>query len=131
MAVLVGLGILAACRAVPDADSRTISREVKGQVAAVKDATIPGGVTLLSSSGPRREGLSMSAEWAFELPTDWRAYVEQTDMSLRRVGYEPGRATADERVFSKHIPGDAYRVRLGLDRAGSKRVTVTFLAGPD
>jgi hypothetical protein len=55
----------------------------------------------------------------------------QADASLRRAGYEPRLASADEGVFSKHVPGDAYRIRIVRDRSVPRRVTVTFSAGPD
>lgn len=53
------------------------------QIGAAKDATIPAGVTLLGSSGPTRDRQSVSAEWSFDAPTDWRPYLEQAEASLR------------------------------------------------
>jgi hypothetical protein len=107
----MGSSLLAACGGGRDADPRTITREVEAQLAAARDATIPGGVNLLRSSGPTRQGQAVSAEWSFEAPTAWRPYLEQADAALRRAGYEAGTAGGDERTFNKHVPGDAYRPR--------------------
>jgi hypothetical protein len=131
VAVCVGSSFLAACSSARDADSRSITREVEVQLATARGATIPGGVILTSSSGPTREGHSVSAEWSFEAPSDCRPYLEQAEASLRRAGYEPHSSTADEHMFSKHMPGDAYRVRLAHEGSPPRRVTVTFWAGPD
>jgi hypothetical protein len=109
----------------------TITREVEAQLAAARDATIPGGIHLLHNSGPTREGQSVSAEWSFEAPVDWRRYLEQTEAALRRAGYEPRTASGDERGFNKRAPGDAYRVHVARDATGPRRVRVTFWASPD
>jgi len=131
VALCLGSSLLAACGGGRDADRRTITREVEAQLAAARDATIPGGVNLLRSSGPTRQGQSVSAEWSFETPTDWRPYLEQTEVALRRAGYEPRAASGDERTFNKHVPGDVYRVHVTNDATAPRRVTVTFWAGPD
>lgn len=129
LAACVASGLLAACGGSSGSD-RAITREVEVQLSIAKDATIPVGVTLLAGSGPTREGNVISADWAFEAPTDWRPYREQAEESLRRAGYEPVRTTNYDSAYARHVPGDAYRVVI-VREASSARVTVTFRAGPD
>jgi hypothetical protein len=122
---------LGACGGARDTDPRTITREVEAQLAAARDATIPRGVALLSRAGPTRASVVVSAEWSFEAPMDWLPYLHQAEASLRRAGHEAWLSSPDERILTKHVPGDTYSVRLVHDAAAPKRVMVTFLASPD
>jgi hypothetical protein len=124
-------GLLSGCGGAPNADS-TITREVEAQLAIVRDATIPAGVTLVGSSGPEREAHSVSAEWSFEAPADWERYLDAAHASLRRSGFERLSTAASTLAYARHVPGDAYRVQISRDASSDRtRVTVTFLAAPD
>lgn len=102
------------------------------QIASARDATIPSGSSLTEQSGPLRNGSAVSAAWTFELATPWAKYRSQLTAVLRRVGYEPVSTSGDSLTFSKHVPGDSYRVTIDPSSGGSKtRVTVTFSASPD
>ena len=125
-----GSCLLAACGGTRDSDARTIAREVEAQIAVARDATIPAGITLSGSSGPKREAHWVRADWAFEAPADWQRYLEGTVASLRRSGYEP--VGTGGLAYAKHVPGDVYRVHIARGESSpASRVTVTFHAGPD
>ncbi len=131
LAACVGSCCLAACGGARDTDTRTITREVEAQLAVARDATTPAGVTLLSSSGPKREPHSVSAEWSFEAPADWQRYREQAEASLRRAGYQRAAMADAGLAYVRRAPGDIYRVQIAGDASSARvPVTVTFLAAP-
>jgi len=104
--------ILIGCGGGPDAEGRRISSEVEAQLAAARNATVPSGVSLADSSGPTRQPYSVSAEWSFDLQTDWAVYASQGVASLERAGYEVVGKGEHSLAFAMHTPGDSYRVNL-------------------
>jgi hypothetical protein len=124
--------VVIGCGGGPDANRERISLEVEAQLAAARTATVPQGVSLANSSGPTRQAYVVSADWSFDLQTDWDTYASRGVASLERSGYEAVGKGGDGLAFAKHLPGDSYRLRIA--RKGSPpavRVTVTFSASPD
>jgi hypothetical protein len=116
--------VLIACGGAPDA-------AVEAQFAVARNATIPSGVRLADSSGPTRQAHMVSAEWSFDLQTDWDAYTSQGVAALERAGYETVDKVEHGLAFAKHIPGDSYRLRITRKGPASARVTVIFSVSPD
>ena len=74
----------------------------------------------------------VSAEWSFDLQTDWDAYTSQEMASLDRAGFKAVSKAQDTLAVAKHIPGDSYQVRIARNgSASTARVTVSFSASPD
>ena len=131
-AILVASCVLVGCSGASGTGSRQLSSEVETQIATARNATIPSGISLAESSGPTRQGSMVSAEWSFDLQTDWDAYAEATTASLGRAGYEVVNGGQDVVALTRHVPGDSYRVRIARKGPASPpRVTVSFSASPD
>ena len=123
--------LLVACGGSETRGDRSISTEVEAQLTMARDATIPAGVTLAQSSGPTHNGSVVSAEWSFEVEAGWIPYGRQATASLQSAGYDLVTKTDDALALARHIPGDAYRVRIRRDGATPAGVTVSFTASPD
>jgi len=123
--------VLAGCGRAESRDDGALSPEVVAQIGRAKDATVPAGVTLTRYAGPTRKDVVVSAECTFEVQVGWAAYESEVTGLLRIAGYEPLAATDGGVAFAKHVPGDAYRVRIEREGSPSKLVTVRVSATPD
>jgi hypothetical protein len=126
-----------ACGSPGDADRGRVTREAEAAFKEARNATLVGGaVRVADTSGPRRDGMVVSAEWSFKIRTDWNSYLRDVTAALGARGY---RQTLNERsavAFVKTEPGDLYSVRLrpppedpgpGLQL----EIVATFSAAPD
>jgi hypothetical protein len=130
------LGALAACVASSvladcGGSGKSITRQVETQLSITRDATVPPGVMLLDNSGPTRESSLVYAEWSFNVQVGWVTYRNEVITSLQKAGYELLTDAGDSVAFTRHVPGDSYRVSVERKESASEMVMVRFRASPD
>ena len=125
-----------ACTPSRDNERGRVARATEAAFNEARDATLLGSaVRVADNTGPRREGIHVSAEWSFEIPSDWPTYVREVTAALQAKGYQPTSAAPDLAAFSKREPGDIYSVTVRAvsdSSAGSRlKLVATFAASPD
>ena len=112
---------------------KVVAGETQAELTAVKEASMGSpSVHIADMTGPKREGITVSAEWSFEIQEDWQAYKHGVTAALKAKGYQATTVEADLLAFSKNVPGDLYSVRIRKDSASSRlRLSATFSASPD
>lgn len=124
--------MLVACGTASRDDRLRVAAEAQAQVAAVTRATIPSDVQFVERSGPTRTQTGVEAEWSFVLLKAWPVYAKEVSEAMKGAGYVVVGQADESLAFSKHVPGDTYRVAVVRAQAASGiRATVQFFAAPD
>jgi hypothetical protein len=103
---------------------------VEDEITRVHRLSAPDGVTFASSVFFLKKEMSVHASWQLQSTVSFAKYVDRLLSSLPE--YEIQRRDDDVVMFSRHLPGDVFLIRV--KRSGASEISyvidVTFTAFP-